>query len=86
MEESSKTRQTLELDFIFRALNQHGADGVQVVIVTASQRARAGLCHLGDVKPEEHFQINRCVLAVDSMTGARARESPAFANNRWRTS
>lgn len=57
LEESIKTRQTLELDFIFRALNQHGADRVKVVIVTTSERTCAGLRHLSDRKAEAQFQI-----------------------------
>ena len=54
-EESIKSRQTLELNFILRALNQHGADRVKVVIVTASERTCAGLRHLGDRKSEVCF-------------------------------
>lgn len=37
---------TLQMNLVFRALNQNGADRVEVVIVTASERARPCFGHL----------------------------------------
>ncbi|TNN58306.1 hypothetical protein EYF80_031489 [Liparis tanakae] len=47
---SCSYRQWNELSFDHKALNQHRADRVKVVIVTASKRTCAGLCHLGNNK------------------------------------
>lgn len=37
---------TLQLNFVLLAVNQNGADRVEVVIVTATQRAGPGLSYL----------------------------------------
>lgn len=37
---------TLQLNFVLLAVNQNGADRVEVVIVTAPQRAGPGLSYL----------------------------------------
>lgn len=37
---------TLQLNFVLLAVNQNGADRVEVVIVTAAQRAGPGLSYL----------------------------------------
>ncbi len=37
---------TLQMNFVLMAVNQNGADRVEVVIVTAAQRAGPGLCYL----------------------------------------
>ncbi len=37
---------TLQMNFVLVAVNQNGADRVEVVIVTAAQRAGPGLCYL----------------------------------------
>lgn len=36
----------MELDLVFRTVNQDGADGVQIVIVAAPEGSGAGFCHL----------------------------------------
>lgn len=38
--------QTLQMNLVFGALNQNGADRIEVVIVTASERARPCFGHL----------------------------------------
>lgn len=47
---SKRYIQTLQVDFVFRTLNQNRADRIKVVIVTASERACPGLRYLGNNK------------------------------------
>lgn len=47
---------TLQMNLVFRALNQNGADRVEVVIVTASERARPCFGHLKGEK-QKHITI-----------------------------
>lgn len=42
------------MNLVFRALNQNGADRVEVVIVTASERARPCFGHLKGAETEAH--------------------------------
>lgn len=44
------------MNLVFRALNQNGADRVEVVIVTASERARPCFGHLKGEK-QRHITI-----------------------------
>lgn len=51
---------TLQMNLVFRALNQNGADRVEVVIVTASERARPCFGHLKGGKTEAHDNNPYC--------------------------
>ena len=55
--------QTLQMNLVFGALNQNGADRVEVVIVAASERPGPGFCHLqgGGEKTVECLSNVRCL-------------------------
>lgn len=46
--------QTLQMNLVFGALNQNGADRIEVVIVTASERARPCFGHLEGEKKKKN--------------------------------
>ena len=54
----------MQMNLVFRALNQNGADRVEVVIVTASERARPCFGHLKREREREKERKKRHIRII----------------------